>query len=323
MLTLALTLLAGTVSAQTILSKHTLLNKVEIDATPSFFFKVHGSGDFLSYTVAKNPNMPAAEGINHLLNVKTSEDSILPGPWDPVFVTDTNFMIIPDRANTLSNFNFYSLTNNKKSSVLHEAIPYVTGTYQSVGVRADGSFRLIAELSHMRHEIKDFKFDEVSSKLIVNKADEEEYICPNYSIKLPMLSKDGEYLSGVDIITKKTAIFKINDDYSCTKIVDIGIKTGKLNFNYDSSKVTYHLYGPSQEINEDSPINDDYIPIPDGDYVANIFVMDLKTKEITPITANSTGNSLYPDFTRDGRLVFITHPQDKNEKVNFSFVELK
>jgi hypothetical protein len=137
-----------------------------------------------------------------------------------------------------------------------------------------------------------------------------------------MLSKDGKLLGGLDLKTGQSGIWKINPDFTCIKVQDLGLKTGKLNFNYQNSKVTYHIYAQAVQHDPNDPDDqsDHYVAIPSADFVSDIFVMDLKTKKVTRMTANTDMNSMYPDFVRDGRAVFISHPHDKNKKVGFTFL---
>ena len=149
-------------------------------------------------------------------------------------------------------------------------------------------------------------------------------MCPGFSIKLPMLSKDGRKLAGLDLQTQTSAIWDIKPDFSCVKIHDLGLKTGKLNLNYENSKVTYHIYAPAVQLDPNAPDDqsDHYVAIPSADFVSDIFVMELKSNKVTRITANKDMNSMYPDFTRDGRLVFISHPHDPGKKVGFTYLVL-
>lgn len=328
MKTLIIALLLATTSAhaQKII-KGVVQKKVEIEGRPSFFFKVHGSGKLISYTLANNPNQPAGQGTNHILDVATGALTIIPGPWDPVFVTGSNYMILPRGTNTNSiTYEFRDL----KKLIVGESdshigdVPNVSGLYQSVGVLntkgTSTKIRLIAEQGNQNHSVKDFSYDSESKLLTVDQEGVTHKLCSNFNLKLPMLSKDGQFLGGLDLDTRKSAVWKINPDFTCDKVLDLPLKTGKLNFSYDSSKVTYHLYSQPVEAPEDG--SDNYIAIPSDDFVSDIFVLDLKTNKTTRVTTNTDTNSMYPDFTTDGRLVFINHPHDDAKKVTFSFLKI-
>lgn len=329
MKTLIISLLLATLGAeaQTIV-KGSVNRTVAINGRPSFFFKVHGSGNFISYTIAKNASNPGSEGINHLVDVRSNADIILPGPWDPVFVAGTEFMVLPQTANPgnmvyeLRDLNELLVSNY--NSFL-SFIPGVKGLYQSVGVLKDDGVvmqgRLMAEDGYQDHAVQDFSYNR-NAKTIEFAHSSFKRICPNVKIKLPMLSKDGQYLGGRDVAAKKSAIWKINANYSCTKVKEFPANTGKLNFNYNSTKATYHIYNQAVTAANTDDQSNDYIPLPSDNYVSDIFVVDLISGATTRVTANREANSMYPDFTEDGRLVFINHPHDDYKNVTFTFLKL-
>jgi hypothetical protein len=313
-------LLPFSATAQTIV-KGIVQRKIEIDSIPSYFFKVHGSGQFLAFTETTNLTNPAAGGENKLLDVQKNITETIPGPWDPVFVGDTNLMVLPRQLD--GPLVRYELRRLDDRSYIGE-FPDLQGLYQSVGVLSIQNqkitARLIAESAYDTHPVQDFVYDSSSNTLKLTAT--SQGICPGFSIKLPMLSKDGHFLGGLDLQTNKSAIWEIQSDFTCIKIHDLGIKTGKLNFDSQNSKVTYHIYAQAVQHDPTNPDDqsDHYVAIPSADFVSDIFVMDLKSKKITRITANTDMNSMYPDFTRDGRLVFINHPHSPNKKVSFTFL---
>ncbi len=325
-LLISIFLTATTAHAQTIV-KGKLLKEVAIEGKPSFFFKIHGSGRFISYSLANDPNRPAGAGTNHLLELATGSLMTIPGPWDPVFVANSNYMILP-RGTDASYINYElrdlnKLLRNNPTSHIGD-VPNVTGLYQSVGVLSTQGpktkIRLIAEDGYRNHKVKDFTYNSATNSLNVDQVGVTHKLCSNQDLKLPMLSKDGQFLGGLDLKTKKSAIWKINPDFTCDKVLDLSLKTGKLNFSYDSTKVTYHVYGEPVEAKEDAAEN--YIPIPSDSFVSDVYVLDLRTKVTTRVTSNRETNSMYPDFTADGQLVFINHHHDDARKVTFSFLRL-
>lgn len=311
--------------AQTVVTGKTI-KRLQIEGAPSFFFKVHSSGKYISYTLPKDPQNPNRAGINHLLNTETGDNSVIPGPWDPVFVGDTGLMVMPISDSQVS-YAFYSL--NALVKYLDGTWPRgsaadVVGYYQSAGVlehaaNGDSHIRLIAEARTGAHPMQDFVYG--ADHKTVAPTGAMTLLCPGHQLKLPMLSKDGRFLGALDLATNTTGIFALGLDGSCSKAKDLGIKTGKLNFSYDNKKVTYHIYNRAV-IPGDEDHSDSYVAIPDGDFVGDVFVMELETKVVTRVTANKSSNSLYPDFMADGTLVFINHPHDTSDKVSFNFVRL-
>lgn len=317
--------------AQVIINS-SVVRKIPIEGKPSFFFKAHPRGEYISYTLPKNTNNPSSVGINHLLDVKSLNDIIIPGPWDPVFAGATGLMVLPSGSGSSVKYYFYELDQLIKSRVqsspLSEKLD-IAGLYQSTGVlfsqgRNYSRIRVIAE-GLGSHSMQDFEYDK-SIKLI-RKVSNALPLCPSFSIKLPMLSKNGRFLGALDRKTNTSAVFEIADDGKCTKIYDLGVKTGKINFSADNSKVTYHLYNSAvipltSDASTSNDLSNTFIAIPNGNYVGDIFVMELSTKKITRITTNKKSNSLYPDFLENGNLIFINHPHEESERVNFVIVNI-
>src|SRR5690606_36626577 len=105
-----LMLLTFNIFAQTIING-TVQNEVAIEGRTSFFFKVYSSGKYISYTLPKDPAKPREPGVNHLLNVDTSLASVIPGPWDPVFVNTANLMVLPHGAANNISYEVHKLDN--------------------------------------------------------------------------------------------------------------------------------------------------------------------------------------------------------------------
>ena len=300
--------------------------KFETSDIPSFFFKVSPDGSMLSYTIPLLGRVDAAPGENKIINLKTGDLVKVPGPNDPVFIGDSGLMVIPGKYQTYRIYKVNDLLAGK-NEVLKE-IDDLIGYYQSAAVmsKRDGIYtiRIIAEYKSHEHPYIDFIYNSNLShqdpKLLVRTNTQAFFVCPNIKLKLPMLSKDGRYLGGIDGETGTSGIWRINSDMSCTKTVDLKLKVGKINFDYTNSKITYHIYHKSGTSGVDA--SDAYVSRPQKDFVADIFVLDLETLETRRITDNLESNSLYPDFTQDGKVVFINHPHDSSKKVSFNFMSL-
>lgn len=293
--------------------------KFTVDEAPSFFFKVNGDGSMISYTIPAPGRKPIEPGKNKLLDTNTGVTTDIPGPHDPVFIGDLNLLIIPTISH--SQYQIYRINDLLKNFTNPIAsIKSLKGFYQSAGVLGKNPqytfIRVIAERSAMAHSIIDMKYS-TGGRIYLDDS-RERILCPTTNFKLPMLSKNGKFVAGLDIFTNTSGVWKILDNYECEKVADLGLKTGKLNFNYDNTKLTYHLYRPLESGNTDT--STDYVPLPEATNVADIFVYDMETGTHTQMTKNLTANSMYPDFLRDGSLVFVNHPHSKEERVSFVFL---
>lgn len=296
---------------------------------PNFFFKVNDTGNLISFSRPMADDTRAlAPGTNHILEVESGEEFSIPGPYDPVFFPLSKLMVFRSSGASGAAYEIFKvseLLQGSKSSI--GTIPNLTGYYQSTGLLKNENgiheYRVIAENHTQSHVVIDFSYDSITEKIQYPLYQSVKLICPNEKIKLPMISKDGRMLGGLDLTTQTSAVWRINDNLSCEKIVDLGIKTGKLNFNYSGDKLTFHLYRKidSSKIWDDQSQN--YIGIPENTFVSDIFIYDIKENVVSKITSNFNNNSMYPDFTRDGRAVFINHPHKQEEASSFVFVRVE
>jgi hypothetical protein len=65
-----------------------------------------------------------------------------------------------------------------------------------------------------------------------------QFVC-NISIKLPILSKDGQEFGGL-LNNSSTSIFKFGDNYKCEVVENLGIRTGKISFSYEGRYIAFH-----------------------------------------------------------------------------------
>jgi hypothetical protein len=308
------------------------IQSISIEKIPSFFFKVSAGGQYLSYTYPQDIARPGSRGNNFLLNTRTRVITKIPGIWDPVFVANSGLMILPIEPENYSIFSMGQLLPNNSHVLLNQPtfhIPNFKGFYQSAAKLPEANntgetcYRVIAELRTGIHNLYDFCHGNILIyPLGVYEKTPVQPFCVQEKIKLPMLSKDGQFVGGVDLKTNTTSIFKISPEGECEKVHDLGIKTGKINFSFDGNFITYHL---SRKKNAQTSAEDllNYIAIPKTDHISDIFVYHLESKQIYRISENSKINSMYPDFLMNGNIVFINHPNDRKAKVSFTFLSLE
>jgi len=270
---------------------------------PEYFYKIRSNGQMISYS---------SEGTNYLFDLSNGSEITLPGTYDPVFNLGTDTMLFPMG----NGYNFHSL--KKWQAGDHSPLLFdetLLGVYQSTGLlkTEDGkiTFRVISEQMG-NHLTRDYSYSP-SEDAITPLGESAKTLCSNFSIKLPIVSKNGLEVGGVDLVAKKTAIFKIMADGTCEKVEELGLITGKLNFSYDSRFITYHIYATDHA---------EYEHRPDSNHQANIYVFDRQTKKTYQVTTNVGLNSMYPDFTQAGELVFADYPHS-GEGARYRFLNFQ
>jgi len=96
----------------------------------------------------------------------------------------------------------------------------------------------------------------------------------------PLISKDGQ-----KITTFVRGNVIVRDLADCDGVINTGIAGQKADFSYDGRYIAFHAQRA-------------------GTNHYDILVVDLEKKTFRTVTASLTGSSLFPNFTRDGRLSF-------------------
>jgi len=310
---------------------------VKVNDFPSYFFKVHPSGDYIAYI--------GPEG-NQLLDLNSGVKYPLPGGLDPTFTPDGEHLLVPmhdiflngpvpiaellqlaeddNNENFKTGMAFYkfdgftkALKEKDKSKErvkkLHSK-PLLKddkseGVYQSSSIDKDGQLKVITDSNGV--SIKSYK----ETNQGIEGSSEIKKLCDKtegFQNSIPMISKDGKFISTYNGTTKSTQIFQIKEDGKCNLALDLGIATGKVSFNWDSSQITFHIdhfaegfgnyfSGVASDINKDV-------------YVLNLDTLKegekitLKPSTWAKVTNHSkTGDgSYYPGFSKDGDIFFLS-----------------
>ncbi len=325
--------------------------QVKVNDLPSFFFKVHPNGEYIGYIGQKG---------NKLLNLNTGHEIFLPGYIDPTFSTDGKFLIVPmskdqlasgeagsppdysvsssdkddfNTAITFFDFDLFvnlSLSKSIRPEMTKKAFqsPSIvdlnnTGVYQSTSVKG-------SELKLLTDQ------DGASSSTFQTGANQQvtsvsapQKMCKNvlkFKTDLPMLSKDGNFISIFNDETNTTQIYKLGENNNCELSLDLGIATGKVSFNADSSQVTFH-------IDRFGKPNGGYFSGVASDISKEVFVLNLDQKKngdktiLVPTTwarasrpASLGDGSYYSDFDSNGDIHFLS---DQNNYFEFVQVDQK
>lgn len=244
------------------------IKKVRIPDLPGFFFKVHPDGKHIAFISSET---------NKLLDLETGKTTKLPGMVDPVWSPDGKFLTVPfvNLPNeTQSLFGFYEtnsiIETSKQEGDLNTlgSGAKIEGVYQSLGKQGD-SYRMVTD--EMGLVLGDVTFND--NKVAIKSAFTRP--CSNLDrlpTDLPMLSKDGKYLSVYDSESKSTKIFHVAEDKSCNLAVDLGIGTGKVSFNNDSSQIAFH-------VDQFSDFEEGYFSGISKDKLKNVIVVNLEASE--------------------------------------------
>lgn len=295
-----------------------VVREVPVDGVPSYFFKASRDGRYLGYTLFRNNTNRGDQ--NHLLELATGGIKEIPGRFDPMFAHDDETMVIPLSRNSKYTCAFYDLATvlreGREANPLHVDDELVC-VYQSIGLlerdKARSRFRLVSEGVGLR--MRDFARDRASG--VVAPVGPGKGLCAGFNLKLPMISKNGRELGAFDLDRNSSVILSVDDDGTCAVKDVLKVWGGKMSFSYDGRYAAVHVFQ-----REDRRLVTEFVEVPDDEHVANIFVFDRKTKRLRAVTQNPSGNSLYPEFTESGTLIYIHHPVDKSQKVRFVEVKL-
>lgn len=256
---------------------------------PNYFFRTFKKDgkDYISYAGKKG---------NIILDLETEEEHAFKGKHniDPVPV-GTDLITVPWP------IHFHKISEILKGDETPDTMPVkddyqFMGVYQSVGKLGsqDGKTKYRILTDEVGATISDYDISGEDITMVGT----PRGICRDKNFKLPMLSKDGKMISGFDLKTSTTKIWKINGNGTCDEIADLGIGTGKADFNYDGTKITFHTS------NQDDAT--DYFRTADSVPAGmNVFVYDLKNKNLKQITHNGdSANSYYPVFKEDDTILY-------------------
>lgn len=322
---------------------------VKINDIPSYFYKVHPSGKYIAFIGSKG---------NQLLEIETGKTIPLPGAVDPVFTSDGKYLVVPmfkdeyagplspgdqvllyDGSNIgmqASKMTFYDANlfvdkfKNPKAPKLDKKDFSNTlyrdednnGVYQSVSLAKDGSYNLISDKRGV--SIQNYKISKNGSE-----SDELHDPCTNidnFPTDLPILSKDGRFLSVNNTKTKSTQIYELLENNECHMALDLGLATGKVSFNKDSSKIVFHMDHFNESLGG-------YFSGTATDLIKDVYTMNLKHSKdnnghtiLKPTiwakvsnTEQMGNGSYYPDFSNNDELFYLS---DVDNYFQFSKVNL-
>lgn len=313
---ISLTLFACSVEANNVCSlRPASADKViKFAGVPGFFFKVHPDGDFISFIEAEH---------NTMIDTKTGKEHTTVGYIDPVWSPDGKFLTHPGEGNEKEegNLKFYHGDEviQKTLDGKHKDAKFfgskLKGVYQSIGVLGNDKYNIITD--HEGISMAEYTYSE-GGPVQTSEVKKPCSNIPSLPTNLPMLSKDGKYLSAYGGDPGTTKIYKLNGD-SCELALDLGFGTGKVSFNYDSSQIAFH-------VDQFSEFESGYFSGVGKDKVKNVVVLNLEEKNgklIHTEWAMASQNikpgdgAYYPDYDKKGNVYFL-----EDQDNNFQFVKV-
>lgn len=310
MIAFSLTLLVCSAEASDLCSLNpaSAEKRIKINGVPGFFFKVHPDGDLISFIEAEH---------NSMIDLNTGAEFSTTGVIDPVWSPDGHYMTTPTETG-IAIYDGNKIIEDSKKGV-HKSTPFslsgMKGVYQSIG-KVDGKYKMISDEDGM--SISEFESSPTGPKVLSTTAKPCSNI-ENLGTDLPMISKDGRFISVMDANTKSTKIFKLNG-LKCDLAMDLGFGTGKVSFNKDSSQIAFH-------VDQFSEFQSGYFSGVSADKVKNVVVLNLEETTDGKLSPTSWAlashhtkpgdGGYYPDFDKNGNIYYM---EDVGN--NFQFVKV-
>lgn len=312
------------------------MRSVPVPRAPNYFFRVLPNKPWIAYN---------SRARNFLLNYETGKEIKLPGMFDTIPLVEGDLISIPYGILAFDRMKFYDVERLIRGDSFCDALVYedkhLPGAYQTFGIintDEDGTqhYRIVTEsiLDHMSgfytQKYAILKKEDGSYSITKEGTTKDaEAICGKSArFALPMLSKSGMYLAGVDPQTRNTKIMKVSDDGICEDVVLFDFPTGKLDFSYDDAEVVFHVntaatgkaidFQHFRKIRKD--VHLELMTFRLGDYLSAKYTSEDKPdladyfETVIPCPGK---NCYYPTYLADNNVAFLVQNETKPE---FEFV---
>lgn len=284
------------------------IHKIPIPGKPNYFFRAFAESMMTSY---------ANNNANYILNEKTQAHYRLPGIYDPVPVGET-VMSVPNLQEGMAFYSVAEILSGQTEPKELARSPKFVGVYQSVGLMESEGNEKIYGLVLAVGETNQFQKIKVieSPELKVEPIGLPIDICHGIDLKLPMLSKDGREISGVDMKSGTSKVWQINHKTgSCDEVENLGFFAGKADFSFDGRYLAFHLRA-------DSNVDANFFVNPKDSMSMNAFLYDRVKRTLTKVSDALPGeNAYYPVFKKDGTIVYAHI--DRSGNAWFAHVDMK
>ncbi|MBI5139650.1 hypothetical protein HZA26_03525 [Candidatus Nomurabacteria bacterium] len=300
----------------------------------------------LPYLISFSQFMDDGNGKNYILDLATGEKIVIPGQGDPVVTPDGKFLTIPGAHSGKSELQIYltkevlpALLKKDKNKNFATMKPVfvdkqVEGYCQSFGVLRKEKGTVWYRLLHTEGG-KPFSLTEYevtgSEKKIKFKSLKTMQVCSNlpqyvHDNGTAILSKDGNYISLYDSQAQATKIFELQvdkDKCTCKEVVNLGIPTGRVDFSYDTKKITFHVNFL------DIDYADNYVLKMPSTKIKDAFVADLEIlngkivglHRIARLTVSqkSGEGSYFPTFLPNGKIFYVYQDNSDRQDRKYRF----
>ncbi|MBD64956.1 MAG: hypothetical protein CME62_07095 [Halobacteriovoraceae bacterium] len=302
-------------------------HRYQLPTPPSWFITLHPDGEHVGVIHDNNYvyRFPK-DGEGEVMRTR------VPGGVDPYFSPDGWLLAEPnilyDAEQIMSN-----LDNGIENSQSIDELGFanVNSVYQSIGV-LDGEgdqreYMYIADPDPISKE-SPLAFARISAQR--NEQGEKEIVNVDNGIlcqgqwqeaNTPVISRDGQYLSILNLETNSTQIYKVGAQADqCELMVDLGVPTGKVSFDYGQGserKITFHI----DQVNT----NTSWFDSPSSEVIKDSYVMDISINNLGAenetwnvesyqrLTSTQTmgSGSYYPRFDQEGQIVLVREEEDE------------
>ncbi len=173
----------------------------------------------------------------------------IPGRVDPVPTPDGKWLTVPTWPREPFKMQFFNM--NKLKAMGDDASGAtpdfedgsLSGVYQSIGMlpekNGNSVYRVITDKNGA--SFQDYEVREERTPV----RSEATRLCPELekrNMKMPMLSKDGRYISLFNTDLGVTKIYEIQEgSWACKEVIDLGIPTGKVDFSFNNARIAFHV----------------------------------------------------------------------------------
>ena len=294
------------------------VKRFQLDVQPSYFISADPNGRYVG-VISSGNNIYDMEDVTD----GRPKSIKVPGSYDPVFTPDGKYLTIPTGI-------FYDASEVRSAmqkgdasitpSSLGKGDGAAQSPYQSIGVLSqtatNSSYMYLSDVKegNSSANLEYFVVDvDHTEKTLLTKS--KGNLCGNIPEgNTPMVSQDGKYVSILNTATRSTQIYRINLEGSCPMMVDLGIPTGKVSFDFSANprRLAFHVDRASTNVTWFSGLG--------RGITKDTYVMDLNVTgagrdnekwNVTGVqrlgvhSEESTG-TYYPRFRRDGTLVAIS-----------------
>jgi hypothetical protein len=269
-------------------------------APPNWFFRAFADSDKLSF---------ASSLGNNILDYSVDPPVLhhLPGQYDPVPIGET-VMSVPERP-----MQTYSVADIMADAPVINSVgnELIGGVYQSIAqlpsVNGHEHYRAVTDADGASYI--DMELTGTAAHPVVTPVGVVTKTCSNQNFTLPMLSKDGTEIAGMDGVSNTSKIWKINSDGTCTEELDLGIPTGKVDFSFDNKKLVFHVTASHLDAAE-------YPSNRSAADAIDVYTYDRASKKFSKISQDRDRSSYFPVWKRNGTIVYASVDSNNNAVFN-------